>query len=181
MHRLLVSFFGLLLFSMPALGQANARDSQTLQALIEEVRQLRQDVKTTAVANQKMQVLLYRLQAQQAAVARASQRVDDAHADLNQLESERSKVAVDVKQHEDFLSRTDVASGDRAAVEDALPALRSKLNSLDNEQQETRDKMSSAEEQLHSELAKLDGLEADLSRVEKSLETANQAAGSHSE
>jgi len=181
MYRPFVLLFGLVLFSMPALSQANAKDSQTLQALLEEVRQLRQDFKTTAAANQKVQVLLYRLQAEQAAVARASHRVDDDHEQVNQLENQRSKLAADIKQHEDFISRADTASGDRKAVEDALPGLRAKLDSLDNQQQEAREKMSSAEEQLRSEQAKLDNLEADLGRLEKTLEIADRAAGDHSQ
>jgi len=65
-------------FSTACFGQTTPGDSQTLQALLSEVRQLRQDLQTTTIAAQRAQILLYRLQGQEAAVARASQRIDEA-------------------------------------------------------------------------------------------------------
>jgi hypothetical protein len=62
-----------LVVSTPALGQTNSKDSkdsQTLQALLMEVRQLRQDLEATALVTHKLQILLYRLQIQNATVAR---------------------------------------------------------------------------------------------------------------
>src|SRR5215469_5740525 len=117
MHRL---FFVLLLLSVvstPALGQKNSKDSETLEALLTEVRQLRQDFEATTLVAHRMQVLLYRLQAQNTIVARLSQSVDDAHADANQRGKERDKLAADIKQHEDFVSSNTNTSGDRRVVE----------------------------------------------------------------
>jgi chromosome segregation ATPase len=178
MYRPIAFLFGLLLVSMPAWGQANTKDSQTLQSLLAEVRQLRQEFATQAAANQKTQILLYRLQAQQAVVARLSQRVDDAHVELNQLENERARLADEIKRHEDFIATTVNASGDRRAVEDALPGLRAKLESVDSEQREVREKESGAQEQLRLEQDKLDRLEADLDRLEKTFETASHPPSS---
>ena len=56
-----------------AFAQTNSSDSDTLKSLLSEVRLLRQDLRTTTVAAQKSQILLYRLQLQQGAVVRASQ------------------------------------------------------------------------------------------------------------
>ena len=181
MYRPFVFLFGLLFFSMPAWGQANARDSETLQSLLEEVRQLRQEFAAQAAANQKIQILLYRLQAQQAAVARASRRVDDARTELNQLENERARLADEIKQHEDFMARTENASGDRKAVEQAIPALRTRLESAENQQQEAKEKEAGAAEELRLEQAKLDSLEADLGRIEKTFATVSHSAGDSSQ
>src|SRR5215470_16461379 len=159
--------FVLVLVSTPALGQTNSKDSQALQALLTEVRQLRQDFETTALVTHKMQVLLYRLQTQNTTVARLSRNVEDAHADVSQLEDERTKLAADIKQHEEFISNTANASGDRKALEDALPGLKEKLLSLDNQLQKTQEKESAAQEQLRSEQVKLDKLETDFDRLEK--------------
>ena len=105
----------LLLVSSPALGQTTSKDSQTLQALLTEVRQLRQDLEATALVTHKLQILLYRLQTQNTTVARLWRSVEEAHADVNQMEDERTKLAADIKQHEEFISNTANASGDRKA------------------------------------------------------------------
>jgi FAD binding domain in molybdopterin dehydrogenase len=47
MHRSLFLCFGFFLVSLPAFAQSTSTDSQTLEALLAEVRQLRQDLKTT--------------------------------------------------------------------------------------------------------------------------------------
>jgi hypothetical protein len=61
-----------LLFSLPALGQATPAESQTLQASLAEIRQLHQDLQTSAIAARRAQIIIYRLHVQEAAVAHAS-------------------------------------------------------------------------------------------------------------
>jgi len=65
MHRSCLLILGLLLIATPVLGQSASTDSQTLQALLSEVRQLRHDLQTTTLAAQRAQILLYRLQGQE--------------------------------------------------------------------------------------------------------------------
>ena len=181
MHRLSFVLLLLPVISTPALGQTNSKDSQTLQALLMEVRQLRQDLEATALVAHKVQVLLYRLQVQNTTVARLSRSVDDAHAELNQLEAERAKLADDIKQHEDFVSSNTNTSGDRKAVEDALPGLKERLASLDDQLQQAQEKESTALGQLHSETARLDSLEAEFDRLEKRFEKDNDAPSNKSQ
>ena len=166
----------LLLVSTPTSGQTKVNDSQTLQALLTEVRQLRQELEATALVTHKMQVLLYRLQTQNTTVAQLSRNADQAHADLNQMEDERTKLAADIKQHEAFINNTANTSGDRKVVEDALPGLREKLLSLDDQLQQAQEKESAAQEQLRSQQAKLARLEADFDRLEKSFATSRSPA-----
>src|SRR6266852_4492856 len=176
MFRLFFLPLVLLLVSTPALGQTDSKDSQTLQALLREVRQLRQDFEASTLVTQKMQVLLYRLQIQNTTVARLSRSVEDAHVDVSQVEDERTKLAADIKQHEEFISNTANASGDRKALEDALPGLKEKLLSFDNQLQQAQEKESAAREQMRSEQAKLDRLEADFDRLEKNFENSQAPA-----
>jgi len=160
-----------LVVSTPVLGQTNSKDSQTLQALLTEMRQLRQDLEATALVTHKLQILLYRLQTQSTTVTRLSRNADDAHSEVNQLMNERDKLAADIKQQEDFVSTNLNASGDRKAVEDALPGLKEKLAALDDRLQQAQKEESTGQEQLQSERAKLERLEADFDRLEKSFET----------
>src|SRR5262249_5148427 len=98
MHRLYFLLLVLPVVSAPATGQTTSKDSQTLQALLTEVRQLRQDFEATVVVAHKMQVLIYRLQTQNTTVTRLLRSVDEAHAEVNQLGTERTKLATDIKQ-----------------------------------------------------------------------------------
>src|SRR5947199_9906508 len=105
MNRTCLLILGLLLIATPVLGQSASTDSQTLQALLSEVRQLRHDLQTTTLAAQRAQILLYRLQGQEAIVARASQRLDDARAKLAEIQSNRTKHTTDTKKYEDLVSQ----------------------------------------------------------------------------
>src|SRR5437868_4201738 len=77
MQRSCLLLLALLLTANRSFGQSGSTDSQTLQALLAEVRQLHHDLQTTTLAAQRAQILLYRLQAQQSVVRRMQERVDD--------------------------------------------------------------------------------------------------------
>jgi len=179
MHRSCLLIVGLLLISSPVLGQSAPTDSQTLQALLAEVRQLHQDLKTTTLAAQRAQILLYRLQAQEVIVARALQRFDDARARLTEIQAARVRLTSDIKQHEDFVSHTENPSGERKQIEDLLPRLKANLASLENEEQQRQTRQMEAEDQLRLERAKLSGLQDQLDRLEKMLESSTQQAGAN--
>ncbi len=103
MHRSCLLIPVLSLFPAPIYGQSSSTDSQTLQALLAEVRQLHHDLQTTTIAAQRAQILLYRLQGQEAIVARASQRLDDARARLAEVQSNRTKLTADIKKYEELV------------------------------------------------------------------------------
>jgi hypothetical protein len=121
MNRSSLSLLVLLLFSTACFGQTTPGDSQTLQALLSEVRQLRQDLQTTTIAAQRAQILLYRLQGQEAAVARASQRIDEAREKLAGIQAQRKYSATEVKRHEDFISNTENPPTQRKEFEERHP------------------------------------------------------------
>src|SRR5215472_8559204 len=87
MHRLRFFILALVLLSATAYTQTTPADPRTLQTLLDEVRQLRQDFRTMAVSIERAQILLHRLQIQEAAVGRAQQRLDDARSRLTATES----------------------------------------------------------------------------------------------
>src|SRR5579863_9892429 len=78
MRRFSWLVIGVLLITAPVFGQSSATDSKTLQDLLQEVRQLRKDLQASISTAQRAQIVLYRMQAQQAVVARMQQRVDNA-------------------------------------------------------------------------------------------------------
>src|SRR5271168_2164884 len=168
---------GLLLFSTTCFGQTAQNDSATLQALLSEVRQLRQDLQTTAIAQQRTQILLHRLQGQEAAVARASQRLDEAREMYAGAQSERKHLAAEIKQHEEFISNTENSPTQRKVFEDRLPEDKARLESFENQEQQEQAREIEAEQQLRVEEARLSDLRDQLDQLDKALENASRRLG----
>src|SRR5690242_18901053 len=82
MRRAFFSMTAFLAISACAFGQATSSDTQTLQALLSEVRALRQDLRVSLNRTQGIQILLARLQLQEGTVTRASEHLNDARQKL---------------------------------------------------------------------------------------------------
>ena len=177
MNRSGLFVLGLLLFSTACFGQTTAGDSQTLQALLSEVRQLRQDLQTTTIAEQRAQILIYRLQGQEAAVARASQRLEEAREKLARTQDERKHVAADVKQQEEFISNMENPAAERKEVERMLFQSKTRIESLDSQEQQLQTREIDAEQQLRAEEVRLSDLRDQLDRLDKALENASRRPG----
>jgi DNA repair exonuclease SbcCD ATPase subunit len=173
MHRSCLSITVLLLISAPLFGQSPSTDSQTLQALLVEVRQLRQDLQTTTIAAQRAQILLYRLQAQQSVVRRMQERVDDTRSKLAQIHSEEKRLATAVKQYEDSVSHADTPA-QKKEIAEVIAHFKGGLETQTNNEQEALAKLTEGEEELRIEQAKLAGLEDHLDGLEKMLEGSSQ-------
>ncbi len=173
MRRRSFLILGLLLISTAAFGQTASTDSQTLQALLQEVRQLRQDLHTTALAVQRAQILIHRAQAQETVVAHALQRLDDARSKLAGAQSGRKRLAIDTKQVEDLLGPTGNPN-ERKRLEETLAQFKARLEMMANEEQETQAKETECEVQLRSEQAKLNELHDELDRLDKVLENLSR-------
>jgi chromosome segregation ATPase len=173
MNRSSLLVLGFFLFSMACFGQTSPGDSQTLQALLNEVRQLRQDLRTTTVAAQRSQILVYRLQGQEAAVGRASQRLEETREILARTQDERRHVAAEIKQDEDFASNTENPQAQRTSVENMLVELKARLGSLEGEEQQRHSREIDAEQQLRAEEFRLSDLRNQLDRLDKTLENAS--------
>ena len=170
MPRSITLIFGFLLIPVAVCAQTNSTDSQTVQAVLAEVRQIRQDVEASTAAAQRTQILLYRLQAQQFAVGQATQRLDNARAKLAQTQADRKRREGDAKRGEEFL-REHENSPERKEVEVATALAKADVVALGEEEQQWQARQAEAEEQLRIEQEKLGRLQDRLDRLEQSLET----------
>jgi len=177
MNRSSFLLLGLLLFSRASFAQAAPADSQTLQALLLEVRQLRQDLQTTTIAAQRTQILLYRLQGQEAAVARAAQRLEEARDRLAGAQAERKHLAAEIKQHEESIGNRENSPAQRKLLEDRLPEEKARLESFESQEQQEQTKELDAEQQLRTEESKLSDLRDQLDQLDKTLENAARRVG----
>ena len=155
--------------STVAFTQSNHSDSQTLRALLEEVRLLRQDLHTTTVTAQRVQIALYRLQLQDAAVARASSVVEEAHAKGTELAAAHKHYVTEIEQNERRRDQAQDVQQRRQIEEEVLP--RDSLEEIAHEEERQQARTNEAEGQLKAELLKLDALHSLLDQLDQALET----------
>ena len=170
MHR---SACLILIFSlMPsvAMSQTAPADSQALQAILSELRQLRHDLQTSNAMIARAQIVLYRLQRQAEAVEQARQRRNDARLRLAQAESDKGKKAIQIQSAKDAANHSDAPDARTHFEEVVLPQLRSELEMLQKQEQKAQAEEIEAEQQLRDEQVKLDGLNDSLDRYNTALE-----------
>ena len=178
MYRSFFLALSLLFFPAAAFCQSSPTDSQTLQALLAEVRQLRKDLQTTTAAAQRVQILLYRLQAQEANVARASRRADEAKTRLAASQNEHRVMTAELKRNEDALNDSAIAPTDHKQAEDSVSRIKTRLEQIEIEEQQRQTAEIEAENELQTERLKLTDLQDQLDRLQKTLDTmAQQGSG----
>ena len=113
MRRLWLFVFSVcfLSFCASTLGQSPSSEPG-MQALVAEVRQLRMDLHASNGNALKAQILLARLQFQEAAVARASQHLNDTRGRLASTQLRREEVAVNLKRLEAPTDNTEPSQAD---------------------------------------------------------------------
>jgi YesN/AraC family two-component response regulator len=179
MLRPAIFALSLLFFSSPALAQTAPTESPTLQAVLAEIRQLRQDLQTSAIAARRAQILIYRLHVQEAAAARASQRLDEAKSSIEQFRARRKYQELEIKRYEDMRDRAENAS-QRQQFVDAITELKAQMEVLAPEEQEAQMRETELEQQSRIEQAKLGQLQDELDRLDQAvMNAALHAASAH--
>jgi hypothetical protein len=151
-------------------GQTTQSNSQPLQSLLVEVRKLRQSIQTTTITGERIQIMLYRLQIQVLALARATQRVDDVRSKLITAEFNRKHEAALVEYMEQLQSHTNDPKI-HADREEDLHRRKGEFDLAVAQEQQLRTMESDALAQLQAEQAKLNELQDRLDQLDKTLET----------
>jgi hypothetical protein len=165
----------LLIWVVSAFSQTSApSDSQTLQAILAELRQLRHDLQTTSAMAARAQIALYRLEREDEAVARANQRVSDARAKVAQFEDDGHHKAQEIEHDEAVANQSDISENDQKALEVILPRLKSELELAQKQEQQARAEQAEAEKHLRDEQMKLEELNNLLDRYNTALEQVSR-------
>ena len=160
-----------------AVAQSSVMDSQNLRALLDEVRQLRRDLQTTTVAAQRVQIVLYRLQLQDAAVDRATRAMEEAHTKLATVIEARTRAATQIQDLEERQGRTqNLNLQERKDIEEAIPQLKRRTEQLAVDEEQARARASEAEGQLKVEQLKLDALHKLLDQLDQTLDNVGRKA-----
>jgi chromosome segregation ATPase len=169
------TFAAMWLAASNGLCQTPAKEPDTLQSLLAEVRGLRQDIQAMTVASQRVQIALYGLQLQAAAVGRAAQRLDDARNRRIGAETGRDHTSAEIQSMESRLAAGALSGDETVALRSHLPQMKSELETQTAESQARMAAEAEASSQLQSEQAKLAELQDRIERLDKALEKLGNA------
>ncbi|HMD78291.1 MAG TPA: hypothetical protein VKG86_13060 [Terracidiphilus sp.] len=167
---LILAVFGL---SATVFGQTTPSEPQTLQALLTEVRELRQELRFSLARIQTAQILLSRLQTQQSVVTHAADRLDEARAKFDAAQDRRQHEASEFKRLEDSLS-SEENPAQQKMLEDEIVHFKSELEASTAAEQQAQAIENECEVQLRNERDKLDAINAQLDEILKSMGSSNE-------
>lgn len=161
MWRTLSLATALLIFPAMSHGQTTSNDSRTLRELLTEVQELRldlRDLRATTATMERAEILVHRVDAQQAAVSGAFQRLETARASLVKVQDRRERLETDLKQ-----ATVAGHAFEDAAVkktnDEAVAFLEAEIEGTSVQEDEAQAKVHEAEDQLRLEQTKLNELE----------------------
>ena len=168
------SMFAVLLV-IPAWLPAQTADADrgTLQALLNEVQQLRIAIERSTLLGARTQIAINLMQAQEGRVDRITQELEKTRKEILEAQAEKPKLASRVKMIEEFLTTvTDAAS--RKQMEHDM-----NMSKLEGEQLSAREQDRSAREselssQLRAEQSRLVELQGRIADMERMLDNAIQ-------
>jgi len=181
MRRLIFRVLATLLLSGAAIAQTApsahtaSSDSQTLQALLSEVRALRQELRTSLNRTQSMQLLLARFQIQEGVTTRAADRFNEARQKLLDTQIHQKELAIEQKRLEDSPPATDPQ--EQSDLLDKLNHVKSDLGVIGHAVQQQQTAEIQAEQQSREEQDKLNALENQLDELMGSIGNSNSKAG----
>ncbi len=164
------ALFAVMFCTGSAFCQTPAKEPDTLQALLVEVHQLRQDIEGMTVASQRVQIALYSLQMQDAAVARATQRLDTARNRCSVADEGRRHTALDIQRLESSLASATVPQNETEAVKQRVTELKSQLDAQTADVQTCQASEVEASAQLRDDQTKLLDLKDRIARLDRTLE-----------
>ncbi len=154
---------------LPGFSQASAQDSETLQAILVEMRSLHNDVRLS----QTTQILLTELEVQQTQVNRAMQKRDDAKNRVTQLQDNEKNMSAQLARFTDAASAT-TDPQQQKQIAQTLDSFKMQLANFKTQEQDRANDLQDADTALRREQDTLAGIQDQLNAVVKKLQPANQ-------
>lgn len=158
----------LVCLSLPLIAQSG--DSATLQAILEEIRQLRQELREETVLGARFRDLENRLQLQRDRVKRAETKYGETMVQLRAVEGVRERAAEDLKY-----ATAAITSGlDDEKKRDLTATITYSQRTLENPQvlAQAQNVVESAHQDLADEQKKLDTMQQEFDALGKQFEKA---------
>lgn len=164
MNRAGIFFVAGVLGAVGAGAESPGVDSQMLA----EVRQLRQDLQMAASTIQRVQIVMFRLQVQGAALGAARQRLEMAGFSCSQAARQRQNMTAQFERT-DADRRSAQNPTEQKADGELLSQLRSEIEASAKQEQECQVQQVEAETEFRNEEAKMNELQDQLERLDKAL------------
>jgi len=154
-----------ILCTLPGSGQAPQTDSQTLQAILVEMRGIHNDVRL----GQTTQILLTEMEVQRGVVDKAVEKRDGQRNRVSQLQLNEKNFAVQIEQDDENLKTTlDPVLQKRLA--DQQQNLKQNMANFKTQEQDAASALQDAESTLRKEQETLSGIQDQLNEVVKKLQ-----------
>jgi DNA repair exonuclease SbcCD ATPase subunit len=151
---------------LPGFGQTPTQtDSQTLQAILAEIRGLHNDVRLS----QTTQILLTELELQQTAVNRAMQKRDDAKNRVTQLQENEKNFTAQMARFDDAANAT-TDPQQKKQLSQQVEQLKNQLTGFKTQEQDRASDLVDNETALRREQDTLAGIQEQLNAVVKKMQ-----------
>jgi len=160
----------MLFAAFSALAQTPQKESDVLQSLLAEVRQLRQAIEAMTVASQRAQIALFTLQMQDSAVARTSQRLEEVRNRCRGEDANRQRQGLEIQNLETSLASGNLPEAQAKSIQASLTQRKSSLEAQATVVQACQASEAEVSIQLRNDQAKLAELQDRIERLDKSLE-----------
>ncbi len=177
MRRAFFCMTALFTISACAFGQAASSDTQTLQALLSEVRALRQDLRVSLNRTQRSQILLARLQLQEGAVTRASDHLNDARQKLFETRAHQRELSSELKRTEEALNTGSNPANSPQDLQDRINHIKSEIEIAGRTAQQQQTTETQAEQKLRDEQDKLSSIEGQLDELIRTMGSTATRSG----
>jgi len=149
----------------------SSQDAQLTQALLTELRALRQDLQTTAATIQRVQLVMFRMQTASQSLMRATQRMDDARNRCSYIQPQRKSLTAQIEQAE-TRQRTAPPPPDARVADprqDEVNRLKNTLEMLSAQEQQCQSNLIDVETQLRTEQAKMNEFQDQFDKLDRAL------------
>ena len=148
-----------------AAGQGTMTDSQTLQAILVEMRGIHNDVRLSETT----QILLTEMEVERGVVDKATEKRDNARNRVSQLQMNEKNFATQIAQFEENVKATmDPVLQKRYADQEQM--MKSNIANMKNQEPDAESALQEAENALRREQEALSGIQAQLDDVVKKLQ-----------
>jgi chromosome segregation ATPase len=152
-----------------AAGSPAMTDSQTLQAILVEMRGIHNDVRLS----QTTQILLTEMEVQRGVVDKATEKRDNARGRVTQLQTQEKNFAAEIPRLEES-AKTTLDPVQQKRFADQIENMKSNIENFKNQGPDAANVLADAENALRKEQETLSGIQGELDAVVKQLQPAGK-------